>query len=201
IPYTIHLKDKEDGSLKNGDIDSTLVNVSLKWLKGNYTVEPSSNGIGQLKSQGEKLIGESDCRSCHKVNERAIGPSFMEIAKRYEGEEGAIDYIAEKIISGGSGVWGEISMSAHPMFSEEDTRRMADYILSLATENKNIKKWGLRVPSAYRLQICPKIGLLSLKPPTPIREPLEWNLLQYPKCACFNHQSWKLKTILHNVTY
>lgn len=144
IPYTIHLKDKEDGSLKNGDIDSTLVNVSLKWLKGNYTVEPSSNGMGQLKSQGEKLIGESDCRSCHKVNERAIGPSFMEIAKRYEGEEGAIDYIAEKIISGGSGVWGEISMSAHPMFSEEDTRRMADYILSLATENKNIKKMGVK---------------------------------------------------------
>ncbi|HLT50507.1 MAG TPA: PQQ-dependent sugar dehydrogenase [Arenibacter sp.] len=140
IPYTVRLKDKEDGNMENGDIDPEKVHVSLEWMKGNYTMESSSNGMGELKSQGEKLIGESDCRSCHKVNERAIGPSFLEVAKRYKADKNATNYIAEKIISGGSGVWGDISMSAHPLFSEADAQRMADYILSLATENKNLKK-------------------------------------------------------------
>src|SRR5690606_20231037 len=45
---------------------------------------------------------------------------------------------------GGSRVWGEINMNAHPLFSEADSRRMADYILSLATENKNIKKMAVK---------------------------------------------------------
>jgi cytochrome c len=143
IPYTVNLSDKEDGSLQNGDIDPSKVQVSLEWMKGTFTLESSPEGTGGLKSQGEKLIGESDCRGCHKVNERAIGPSFMEIGKKYKGDNDAMEYIAKKIISGGSGVWGNISMSAHPLFSEADARRMADYILSLATENKNVKKMGI----------------------------------------------------------
>ncbi|MCM4153974.1 PKD domain-containing protein [Arenibacter sp. N53] len=153
IPYRILLTDKEDGSLANGEVDPSKVEVSLEWMKGNYTLEPSTNGMGTLKSQGEKLIGESDCRSCHKVNERAIGPSFLEVAKKYKDDLDATDYIAEKIISGGSGVWGDMSMSAHPLFSEADTRRMADYILSLAKEKTNLIKMGvegiIEIPSTY----------------------------------------------------
>jgi len=156
IPYSIYLTDTEDGSLKNGDIDPSKVQVSLEWMTGNYTLEPSTNGMGTLKSQGEKLIGESDCRSCHKVNERAIGPSFIEVAKKYKSELDATDYIAKKIISGGSGVWGDISMSAHPLFSEADASRMADYILSLATENKNLKEMGIegtiKIPSTNKTE-------------------------------------------------
>lgn len=143
IPYRILLTDTEDGSLENGEIDSSKVQISLEWMKGSYTLEPSINGVGILKSQGEKLIGESDCRSCHKVNERAMGPSFLEVANKYKDDLDAKDYIAKKIISGGSGVWGDLSMSAHPLFSEADTRRMADYILSLAGENTNTKNMGV----------------------------------------------------------
>ena len=152
IPYTIGVKDKEDGSLENGSISPKQVQVSLEWMKGNYTMESTPNGMGVLKSQGEKLIGESDCLSCHKVNARAIGPSFLEVAKRYKNDKGATNYIAKKIISGGSGVWGDLSMSAHPLFSEVDARRMADYILSLATENKNLKMMdvngSIKIPAA-----------------------------------------------------
>jgi len=144
IPYTIELKDEEDGSLENGNIDPADVDVSLEWLKGSYYFEPSSKDGVALKSQGEKLIGESDCMSCHRVKESAIGPSFFDVATKYKDDTNAPNYIASKIISGGSGVWGDMIMSAHPLFSEADAGRMADYILSLAAENKNVKKMNIQ---------------------------------------------------------
>ena len=144
IPYTIKLEDQEDGSLATGDIDPTDVQVVLERLEGIYTLETTAEGKGGLKSQGEKLIGESDCSSCHKVKDRAIGPSFLEIAKRYQDHPNRTDYIASKIISGGSGVWGEISMSAHPLFSTGDAAKMADYILSLAGEDKHVIEMGVQ---------------------------------------------------------
>ena len=42
------------------------------------------------------------------------------------------------------GFGGDMNMSAHPLFSEVDARRIADYILSLAAENKNVKKMYIR---------------------------------------------------------
>jgi cytochrome c len=144
IPYTILLEDEEDGNLQNGDIDPSNVQVSLESMKGVYSLEIPSNGTGKLKSQGQKLIGESDCKSCHKEKDVAIGPSFLAVAKKYKDTPNASAYLSNKIISGGSGVWGDKNMSAHPLFSKEDAGRMADYILSLAVENKNIKKMGVR---------------------------------------------------------
>ena len=144
IPYTIKLEDQEDGSLATGGIDPSDVQVVLERLEGIYTLETNAEGKRGLKSQGEKLIGESDCSSCHKVKARAIGPSFLEIAQRYQNQSNRTDYIASKIISGGSGVWGEISMSAHPLFSTADAAKMADYILSLAGAETNVTEMGER---------------------------------------------------------
>ena len=144
IPYVIHLEDEEDGSLENGDINSSSVQVNLEWMKGIYTLETSATGAKELKGQGQKLIGESDCKSCHREEERMIGPSYLEVANKYKDDPQASTYLAQKIISGGSGVWGQINMSAHPLYSEEDARRMADYILSLAVQNKSVKRMDVQ---------------------------------------------------------
>ncbi|MEQ6121259.1 PQQ-dependent sugar dehydrogenase [Reichenbachiella sp. MALMAid0571] len=149
IPYEIFLEDEEDGSLKNGKIKASQVQVSLERVKGVYTIEQSTTGVSQLKSPGEKLIGESDCKSCHKVNKRAIGPSFIEVSEKYKNDSKAPDYLANKILAGGSGVWGDINMSAHPLFSEAEALSMADYILSLAEGNQNVKP----VPTKGFIQI------------------------------------------------
>lgn len=138
IPYEIHLVDDEDGSLKQGTIKPSEVKVSLERVKGIYTVEQSATGKSELKSPGEKLIGESDCKSCHKVDKKAIGPSFVEVAEKYKNDKQASEYLSTKILTGGSGVWGEINMSAHPLFSIAEVSSMADYILSLSGENRKI---------------------------------------------------------------
>lgn len=89
---------------------------------------PSSNPDYE---PGLKLTAASDCATCHKVNEVLTGPSYQDIANKYGAEApGIIPKLAEKIISGGSGVWGSIPMLAHPTISQADAETMVKYILT-----------------------------------------------------------------------
>ena len=82
-------------------------------------------------SKGKELIAQSDCLTCHKEQEKLIGPSYAEVAAKYEETEANITLLAGKIISGGQGVWGQVPMTPHPNVSEEQAEDMVKYILSL----------------------------------------------------------------------
>ena len=82
-------------------------------------------------SEGEKLIAKSDCVGCHKIDKKLIGPSYIEIAKKYPSNEKNINYLAEKIIKGGSGVWGTIPMAPHTTLKKDEAKKMVKYILML----------------------------------------------------------------------
>jgi cytochrome c len=83
------------------------------------------------KSNAELLMGKSDCYSCHSIDAKLIGPSFNEISKKYENEKDNIGNLVDKIINGGSGVWGEVPMQAHSQISKEDATEMVNFILSI----------------------------------------------------------------------
>jgi cytochrome c len=80
---------------------------------------------------GLKLIAKSDCKSCHNKNLKTIGPSYVDIAKKYENNAGNISLLSSKVKKGGSGVWGEQVMTAHDDLPEEDIKEMVTYIMSL----------------------------------------------------------------------
>lgn len=82
-------------------------------------------------SKGAGLIAQSDCLTCHKVDMKVVGPAYKEVAAKYEASEANIEMLTDKIISGGSGHWGEIPMQAHPNVSKDDAKEMVKYILSL----------------------------------------------------------------------
>jgi len=82
-------------------------------------------------SAGEKLINKSDCIGCHNKVNKIIGPSYVEIAKKYPATEKNINYLADKIIKGGTGVWGTMPMTAHSTLKPADAKLMVKYILSL----------------------------------------------------------------------
>ena len=84
-----------------------------------------------LVSKGQVLVAYSDCYQCHKEEDKAKGPSFSDIARRYPMQEVYIDMLARKVISGGFGVWGYPVMSAHPRVSIDDAKAMVVYVLSL----------------------------------------------------------------------
>lgn len=78
----------------------------------------------------EKVKG-SDCTSCHMVDRKIVGPSYAEVAAKYENTDENITKLAQKVIAGGVGVWGEVPMPAHPGLSEEDAKDMVAYVLLL----------------------------------------------------------------------
>jgi len=80
---------------------------------------------------GLEMIASSDCITCHKINEKNIGPAYVDVAKKYEATPANIDTLATKVIKGGVGVWGQVAMLPHPNLSMDSARTMVKYILSL----------------------------------------------------------------------
>ena len=81
------------------------------------------------EEEGKILIEKSSCLTCHKEDGKLIGPSYKEVAAKYT--EADIDKLADKIIAGGSGVWGETAMTPHPGMDKENAKKMVKYILTL----------------------------------------------------------------------
>lgn len=83
------------------------------------------------RTEGEKLIAKSDCIGCHNKVQKVIGPAYVDIAKKYPLNDENVNHLADKIISGGKGVWGEVPMTPHANMSKEEAKEMVTYILSL----------------------------------------------------------------------
>jgi cytochrome c len=77
------------------------------------------------------LIANYDCNTCHKVDVKIVGPAFQDVAKKYEPTQANIDTLANKIINGGKGNWGDIPMAPHPTLAVADAKEIVKYILSL----------------------------------------------------------------------
>jgi cytochrome c len=86
---------------------------------------------GTSSAPGAQLIAKNDCKTCHKEQEKLIGPAFADIAKKYTSSDAVVDTLANKIIKGGKGNWGEIPMTPHPTLALADAKTMVNYILSL----------------------------------------------------------------------
>jgi cytochrome c len=138
--YNIQVEDKEDGTSADGKIKAEEVAVTFDYVPAGFDpIEIASKQSGAenmaILNIGKNLIEASDCKSCHQYDKTSIGPSYTAVADRYAKTEENTKLLIGKIINGGSGVWGEHGMSAHPQLSQADARRMVDFILSM-NENK-----------------------------------------------------------------
>ncbi|AWO00948.1 Crp/Fnr family transcriptional regulator [Chitinophaga alhagiae] len=128
VQYNVVVKDKED----------SVPDPANLYIKGMYiegkdkAAMPQGHQIVSGTIAGKNIIESSDCRTCHKPDEKSIGPSFMDIAGKYKDDPKSPDYLAQKIIKGGGGVWGETVMAAHPTISTGEAKQIVEYIFSLA---------------------------------------------------------------------
>lgn len=94
----------------------------------------NTGGVGVDSAEnmsGSNLIATNDCLTCHKINETSTGPSYKQIADKYELNQGNIENLATKIIKGGTGLWGNAVMTPHPTLARPQAQEMVRYILSL----------------------------------------------------------------------
>jgi len=154
--YTITVTDKEDGSTADGKISANRVLVTLDFHPQGYDMTKIAQGHQRSELPGKLLIAESDCKSCHLIDERSAGPAYRDVAKRYAKEVRAVEVLSDKVLKGGSGVWGEVAMAAHPQLSKSQAVQMVEYILSLANEEKVVT-----------LPLSGKANFALLPPPGP----------------------------------
>lgn len=83
---------------------------------------------------GKALTESMDCKACHKEADKSVGPTYIEVAQKYKNKNGAIAYLQGKIEAGGSGVWGEVMMPAHPNMTKSESSQIVSYIMALADD-------------------------------------------------------------------
>ena len=84
--------------------------------------------------QGAVLVANANCKTCHAIEKKMIGPSYNMVADKYSNTEAYREEMAYKIVQGGYGRWGSVPMPAHPNISLNDAKIMAGYVLSLKTK-------------------------------------------------------------------
>jgi cytochrome c len=129
--YNVEVSDKEDKL-----IDSKKMKVTFKYIA---KVAGQQAGLGHQQvnenyNYGKSLMAGSDCKACHQLSAKSVGPSFMQISAKYVNDKNAVGYLANKIITGGAGVWGEHGMSAHPQLSKEDATEIVKYIMAVSSK-------------------------------------------------------------------
>ncbi|WP_457625914.1 c-type cytochrome [Persephonella sp.] len=97
--------------------------------------------ILSLKSfslEGKELFHKYNCSSCHAPDRRVVGPSFLEISKRYGQSDKAVERVAKLIIKPRPENWP--GMAYMPPFDIpfEEAKALARYVLIESL--KEIKK-------------------------------------------------------------
>jgi len=156
ITYAVAVEDKEDGSLANKRIEPGHVSVTGNYLSEGYNLTDIAQrqmavDASARYSLGVALIAKMDCRSCHAVKEKILGPAFEQVALKYKGNNAAPNMLARKIITGGSGSWGDAMMPAHPTMVDADVKAIVKYILSLSNPPPRAK--SLPVEGTYTTKI------------------------------------------------
>ena len=160
LNYTIKVSDKEDGSLEEGTILPSQIKATFSYLgQGNDMIQAAqghqmAGNSGKLK--GKILMDGSDCKACHAIDKASVGPSYSQIAARYENDADAVEKLSLKIINGGGGSWGDREMAAHPQISKNEAKEIVRYILSLAEPDTQIPV--MNMPPAGKLNLSQPTG-------------------------------------------
>ena len=78
------------------------------------------------------------------ANTPSAGPAYKNGALKYKDDPEAAERLAQKILAGGAGVWGQILMPPHPLHSIERIRQTVSWVLALKNDPASPPKTGLR---------------------------------------------------------
>ena len=78
----------------------------------------------------QALATAKNCMACHAVDKKLVGPSYKDVAAKYKGDKTAVDKLADKVIKGGSGVWGTMPMPANAQVTPAEAKQLVTWVLS-----------------------------------------------------------------------
>ena len=92
------------------------------------TVAPAGQNAAAIA-----LFGKHGCNACHAVDRKLLGPSMVEVARKYASRADRADYLAGRIVGGGGGVWGPVPMPAQSL-PRADAQALAQWLASGASK-------------------------------------------------------------------
>jgi cytochrome c len=83
----VSVADKEDGSLASKKIPEEEVVLTIDYLEGfDKTQLAQGHQANTGFETGRRMIELSDCKACHSIDKKSIGPAYREVAKKYAKE-------------------------------------------------------------------------------------------------------------------
>ena len=95
----------------------------------------ASTGVFATDAAAAKaLASKSACLACHAVDKKLVGPSYKDVAAKHKGQANALEAVAARIKSGGSGMYGPVPMPAQPQLKDDELKLLAAWILAGAPD-------------------------------------------------------------------
>ncbi len=82
----------------------------------------------------QQILTSNACLACHAVDKKMVGPSYRDVADKYENEDNAAETLSKHIREGSSGIWGAVPMPPNAGISDDDLAKVVEWVLAGAPE-------------------------------------------------------------------
>ena len=82
-------------------------------------------------TSADAMMKKSGCAACHAVDKKVIGPSYQDVAAKYQGDKDALAQLSDKVKKGGVGVWGQVPMPPNAHVPDADIKDLVSWVLTL----------------------------------------------------------------------
>ncbi|MBX3610859.1 MAG: c-type cytochrome [Hydrogenophaga sp.] len=87
---------------------------------------PAAGAAGGVDVKG--VLTANGCTACHGITNKIVGPGFAEVLAKHKGRADLEAYLAGKIKSGGSGVYGAVPMPPQAQLKDDEAAAIAKWI-------------------------------------------------------------------------
>ncbi len=88
---------------------------TMRIVQGGLATATASPAGAGSSAAALALARKHNCLACHGVGNKVIGPALNDVSRKYAGRADSASYLAQRIVGGGSGVWGSIPMPAQAL--------------------------------------------------------------------------------------
>ncbi|WP_293445105.1 c-type cytochrome [Persephonella sp.] len=110
----------------------------MRFLKTAITSLLLVNSV--IAVEGKELFYRYNCSSCHAPDRRVVGPSFLEISKRYGQSEKAVETVAKLIIKPKPENWPGMAYMPPYDIPYDEAKALAKYVLIESIKNLSEQK-------------------------------------------------------------
>jgi len=125
------LMPSQKGKLSEGELDAIARYLFVHYTQKNLNEAQTLINKLNAMPRGEKIALQNNCLTCHRVDKHIVGPSFLEIAKRYKNKPQEIE---KSIAQGSKGKWKDSKKAIMPPFkklSDDELKVLSKWISTI----------------------------------------------------------------------